>query len=92
LADAPENLHAPAACQVEKDEEYAKAVVALGATVVDVLRANNAIDVYEDYFAGRQPIFGSADVPRAATLTVLRDPSPIKRAAQYLSWHPGRTR
>ena len=36
--------------QVEKDEQYAKAVAGMGAVAENIMRANNAIDIYEDYF------------------------------------------
>lgn len=39
--------------QVEKDEEYIKSVTALGAVIEDLVKANNAVDIYEEYFAGR---------------------------------------
>lgn len=39
--------------QVEKDEEYIKSVTALGAVIEDLVKANNAVDIYEDYFAGQ---------------------------------------
>lgn len=36
--------------QIEKDGAYIKAVEAAGARVEDVIKANNAIDIYQDYF------------------------------------------
>ena len=39
--------------QVEKDEEYIKSVTALGAVIEDLVKANNAVDIYEEYFAGQ---------------------------------------
>lgn len=39
--------------QVEKDEEYIKSVTALGAVIEDLVKANNAVDIYEEYFAGK---------------------------------------
>ena len=42
------------AVQVEKDEDFIKAVVQLGATAEDIVKANNTVDIYEEYFAGRQ--------------------------------------
>ena len=35
---------------MEKDEQYAKAVAGMGAVAENIMRANNAIDIYEDYF------------------------------------------
>ena len=39
--------------QVEKDEEYIKSVTSLGAVIEDLVKANNAVDIYEEYFAGK---------------------------------------
>lgn len=39
--------------QVEKDEEYIKSVTALGAVIEDLVKTNNAVDIYEEYFAGK---------------------------------------
>jgi len=41
---------ASGAVQIEKDGAYIKAVEAAGARVEDVIKANNAIDIYQDYF------------------------------------------
>lgn len=38
--------------KVEKDEDYIKTVVRLGGVVEDLIRQNNAIDIYEEYFDG----------------------------------------
>ena len=51
--------------QIEKDEDYIKTVVALGARLEQVIKANNAIDVYEEYFPEKAPEPGS-DAPGAA--------------------------
>lgn len=53
-----------------------------------LLKQNNAIDIYEEYFSGRVADH-SSEQPYAKTLTVFRDPSQhCKRAASYISWHP----
>ena len=39
--------------QVEKDEEYIKSIAALGGKVEELVKANNAIDIYQEYFSGR---------------------------------------
>ena len=40
--------------KIEKDEEYVATIAALGAEVEDLIKQNNAIDIYEEYFAGSQ--------------------------------------
>ena len=37
-------------CQVEKDSAYIKAVESAGAKVESIIKVNNAIDIYEEYF------------------------------------------
>lgn len=46
--------------QIEKDEEYIKSVTALGAVIEDLMKANNAVDIYEEYFAGKVPLHPTA--------------------------------
>jgi len=36
--------------KVEKDEAYQKTIIGLGSKVEQIIRQNNAIDVYEEYF------------------------------------------
>lgn len=38
--------------QIEKDEDYIKTVIRLGGIVEELIKQNNAIDIYEEYFAG----------------------------------------
>ena len=52
-----------------------------------LIKENNAIDIYEDYFAGAVADH-SSEQPYARTLTVFRDPSAVKRSASYISWCP----
>ena len=53
-----------------------------------MLRQNNAIDIYEEYFTG-DAVDHSGEPPSAKTLTVFRDPSPThKRTATSMSWNP----
>jgi dynein intermediate chain 2 len=40
--------------RVERDEDYIRSVVALGGVVEGLVKQNNAIDIYEEYFAGKQ--------------------------------------
>ena len=60
--------------EIEKDEEYVATIAALGAEVEDLIKQNNAIDIYEEYFAGSQADH-SSEQPYAKTLTVFRDPA-----------------
>ncbi|KAK9868043.1 hypothetical protein WJX84_000850 [Apatococcus fuscideae] len=73
--------------KVEKDEEYIKAVAALGTSMEELVKANNAIDIYEEYFSGRNLDY-STEKPEARTIAGLTDPSNSKRGAQYVCWHP----
>jgi dynein intermediate chain 2 len=77
--------------QVEKDEHYIRAVVALCAGAEEVVKENNAIDIYEQYWEGDDAKY-STEAAAAHTLTQLLDPSPSRRGAQYLCWHPDGSR
>ena len=48
--------------QIEKDEEYIKAVTSLGGVVEQLIKANNAINIYEEYFPDAPAAPGS-DAP-----------------------------
>ncbi|KAI9199587.1 WD40-repeat-containing domain protein [Polychytrium aggregatum] len=73
--------------KIEKDEEYIRAVQALGLSMEHCIKQNNAIDIYEEYFA-EMPDTSVIEAPTAKSLNVYRDPNPIPRAATYLSWYP----
>ena len=74
--------------KTEKDEEYIKTIKVLGESLEHMLRQNNAIDIYEEYFTG-DAVDHSGEPPSAKTLTVFRDPSPThKRTATSMSWNP----
>ena len=38
--------------KVEKDEDYIRTVAHLGASVEDLVKQNNVVDIYEEYFTG----------------------------------------
>ena len=38
--------------KVEKDEDYIRTVSHLGASVEDLVKQNNVVDIYEEYFTG----------------------------------------
>lgn len=38
--------------KVERDEQYIRRVASLGSAVEDLVKENNAIDIYEEYFQG----------------------------------------
>eukprot|EP00291_Cryptomonas_curvata_P028370 CAMPEP_0172213040 /NCGR_PEP_ID=MMETSP1050-20130122/37367_1 /TAXON_ID=233186 /ORGANISM="Cryptomonas curvata, Strain CCAP979/52" /LENGTH=191 /DNA_ID=CAMNT_0012893819 /DNA_START=38 /DNA_END=609 /DNA_ORIENTATION=- len=73
--------------KTEKDEDYIRTIKGLGESLEHMIRQNNAIDIYEEYFSG-EAIDHSGEPPSAKTLTVFRDPNPIKRTATCISWFP----
>ncbi|KAL2916816.1 hypothetical protein HK105_203595 [Polyrhizophydium stewartii] len=73
--------------KIEKDEEYMRAIKALGDSMEHCIKQNNAIDIYEEYFVEAVDSI-SAEPPAAKSINVYRDPNSIKRAASYLSWYP----
>ncbi|KAF8065447.1 ODA6 [Scenedesmus sp. PABB004] len=70
--------------KVEKDEDYIRTVVALGASIEGL---NNAIDIYEEYFVGYAADH-SGEPPSARSLTVLKDPAPAPRPVAHVAWLP----
>ncbi|NXM31919.1 DNAI2 protein, partial [Oxyruncus cristatus] len=74
--------------EVERDEIYTRAILRLGTLMEHCIRKNNAIDIYEEYFAEDEEEEGEEEPPSAKTINVLRDPNPVKRTATHLSWHP----
>ncbi|XP_072022237.1 dynein intermediate chain 3, ciliary-like [Amphiura filiformis] len=73
--------------KVEKDEMYMATIQQLGGIMEHCIKQNNAIDIYEDYFAELE-IEESEETPSAKTINVFRDPNEIKRTATHLSWYP----
>lgn len=78
--------------KAERDESYFSSCKGLVERCMEkYLKQNNAIDIYGAYFAGAsgQPTQAeSTDLgpPSAKTVTVFKDPSPVKRTAAALSW------
>jgi len=73
---------------LERDEGYISSVKTLVDKCMDkYLKQNNAIDIYGSYFPNQTPEAGaSLGPPSAKTVTVFKDPSPVKRTAASLSW------
>ena len=69
----------------------AATVARLGTTAEEVIKQNNAVNIYESFFTDVE-VDHSNELPEAKTLTVFRDPSPVPRSASYLSYHHSGTR
>lgn len=77
--------------KVEKDEDYIKTVSALSTAVEELVKQNNAVDIYQEYFTGSMEDH-SAEVPSVKTITVFKDPNEhYERSASYVNWHPDGT-
>lgn len=72
--------------KVEKEENYMNTIINLGNSVEHVIKQNNAIDIYELYF-NEMNAEQVDEVPSAKTINVFRDPNPIKRTANHISWY-----
>jgi len=72
--------------KVEKDEEYIKSIAGMIGEVEELVKQNNAVDIYEEYFAGSVADH-STEQPYAKTLTVFRDPRGILRRVRRGSLH-----
>ena len=64
--------------KVEKDENYVRVITDLAEICEDVLRENNAIDIYEEYFDNVEDVDKSDATPRARTINLFRDPNNVK--------------
>jgi len=74
--------------KVEKDENYIRVILELSEICEDVIRQNNAIDIYEEYFEDADDVDQKDAAPRARTINLLRDPNQVTRSAVYNCWHP----
>ncbi|NXY25491.1 DNAI2 protein, partial [Atrichornis clamosus] len=86
--------------EVEREEVYTRSVLRLSSLMEHCIRQNNAIDIYEEYFAEEEEedeeeehpsaktINGFANQPLLAALSPQRDPNVTKRMVTHLSWHP----
>jgi len=54
------------------------------------IKQNNAIDIYEEYFAEVE-VDTTGEPPSAKTINVFRDPNDMNRTATSLSWYPDGT-
>jgi dynein intermediate chain 2 len=70
--------------KVERDEDYIRTVLRLSEVVEQLIRQNNALDIYTDYFADVTPLI--LEPPGVSTLSALRHPMAVQRAVQALSW------
>ncbi|NXH66654.1 DNAI2 protein, partial [Hydrobates tethys] len=87
--------------KAEKDENYVNTITHLGTLMEHCVKQNNAIDIYEEYFAEEEMAEVEDEPPSAKTINVIskltsffdvllskRDPNITKRTATHLSWHP----
>ncbi len=69
--------------QIEKDEDYILTVVKLGNLAEELIKQNNAIDIYEEYFAGTRAN------PHAGGSTSGRIEHKVKRCWVQAAHYPG---
>lgn len=76
--------------KAERDESYFSSCKGLVERCMEkYLKQNNAIDIYGSYFADAPADNQNRDAlgpPSIKTVTVFKDPSPVKRTAAALSW------
>ncbi|XP_067914809.1 dynein axonemal intermediate chain 2 isoform X1 [Heterodontus francisci] len=79
--------------KVEKDENYVYTIMQLGSLMEHCIKQNNAINIYEEYFADEEESTERAEEPSSAkTINVFSDPNEMKRTVSHLSWHPDQGR
>lgn len=74
--------------KVERDDAYIASVQQLAGATEPVMRQNNALDIYEDYFGGTAEEARRGDVCSAREVVLLRDPNAIRRSARCICFHP----
>lgn len=79
--------------QVEKDEQYIKSILGLCAVAEEVVKQNNAIDIYEEYWAAFDDIDAACLDTKAGNMSTHLQLKPPSNAAQHhpaqnVSWHP----
>jgi len=62
--------------KVDKDEDYIRKVAMLGSHIEDLVKQNNALDIYEEYFTGVTADH-SAEVPNVKTVTIFKVRPPL---------------
>eukprot|EP00979_Chaetoceros_neogracilis_P018491 scaffold10662_cov308-Chaetoceros_neogracile.AAC.1 len=73
--------------KAEKDESYLSAMRTLVPIAERCMKQNNTVDIYEQYFED-DAFEHCSGPPSAKGLAVFRDPSPVKRTATSIDWHP----
>jgi len=74
--------------KIERDEDFRKTIMRVGKGLETHLKANNAIDIYQEYYAGKEIDDTGDETARASTKAVFRDPCAIKRWATQICWRP----
>lgn len=72
--------------RMERDEDYIRTVLKLGAIVEELVKQNNALDIYQNYFA--DVVSPSVEPPGVMTLAVLRHPLGLEHSVEAISWRP----
>lgn len=70
-----------------KKEELAQAVKELADLTHKVIRQNNQIDMFEEYFLG-EAVDHSTETLSTKTLMLFKDPNEIKRSVNKVAWNP----
>lgn len=73
--------------KAEKDESYLNSIQTLVPIAERCMKQNNTVNIYEHYFEDCT-FEHCSEPPSAKGLAVFRDPSPIKRSATSINWHP----
>jgi len=71
-----------------REECYTKSVPMITGRALETVQSNNFIDLYERYFDEEDPAVEATEPPSCKTAAVFRDPYPVHREANCLSWHP----
>ena len=71
----------------EKQPEYPESVQTLAHSAEKCIKANNIIDIFEEYFEGEKSEH-YVEKLNTKTLSLFKDEKDIKRAVSKIAWHP----
>lgn len=66
---------------------FASATKDMSERAIKIIKQNNEIDLFEEYFAGEQAEHISETLS-TKTLMIFKDPNPVKRSATKIAWYP----
>eukprot|EP00040_Diaphanoeca_grandis_P015603 m.79778 g.79778 ORF g.79778 m.79778 type:complete len:597 (-) comp25247_c1_seq1:98-1888(-) len=74
--------------KAEKTVDFTQQVQSVGVAMEHAIKQNNALDIYEDYFAEESHSVDVPEAPEIKMINVFRDPQTPSRSVSCMSWYP----